>query len=276
METMEMYIVWNFAMDLLVCMAAARACGREQNRTCLLAAGIGTAYALAKRLGAPGNAALTALCGAVMAGISVRPDSAAMAGKAIAAMTAASLFCAGAQLLIAQSAGGTAAKAAAACAGAGLCIWHSRARGRRLRTWDVQLFLRTDSGCARFRALVDTGNRLHEPISGLPVMIVEERALRRCLPEGFDAREAAKRAPQGWRLVAYGVLGGAGRMACFRPERLLVCDTGRWLLAPDIWVAVYPGRIPGQVAALAPTVLGTIEPAKKNGRAMEKRRAGGF
>ncbi|MDO4739235.1 MAG: hypothetical protein Q4A66_01060, partial [Eubacteriales bacterium] len=43
---------------------------------------------------------------------------------------------------------------------------------------------------------------------------------------------------------------------------LMVSYGGRWLLAPDVWVAVYPGRIPGQVAALAPTVLGAIRPAE--------------
>lgn len=274
-DTLEAYVLWNFAMDLLVCMTAARSCAREKWLPGLAAAGLGVLYALLQQWGAPGGWALHALAGMTMALVAVRPDSFRLAARAVSALWAASLFCAGAQLLATQSLGSSLAGAfAGAVAGAGMYGWLGRTRQMRLNTWDVMLFLCTRSGCVRFRALVDTGNRLHEPLSGLPVMIVEEKALRRALPEGFDARTAAQRPPEGWRLVAYGVLGGAGRMACFRPERLLVSYGGKWLLAPDIWVAAYPGRIPGQVAALAPTVIGTIQPTRTHVRQGRQRGIG--
>lgn len=258
-EVLEAYVCWNFAMDMLISLAAAHACARARIGPCAAAAALGALYALAVRIwNWPASWPAAALMGALMALIAVRPDSASLALRAIGAFWAASLFCAGAQMLTAKLPGGA---LGGAVAGAGMCLWLARVRQMRLQTWDVQLFLRTSAGCVRFRALVDTGNRLHEPISGLPVMIVEEKALRRALPEGFNAASACKTLPPGWRMVAYGVLGSAGRMACFRPERLLVSYGGRWLLAPDIWIAVYPGRIPGQVAALAPTVIGTIRPA---------------
>ena len=269
MEQLEGYLLWNFAMDALISLAAAGACAGESRKNCLTAAAFGTAYALAARLWLPGlqRWPAAAIAGAMMALIAVRPESMSMAARAVGAFYAAGLFAAGAQMLAGQAFGSSAAAALfSAAAGAGLCIWLGRERRMRLQTWDVVLFLRTSSGCVRFRALVDTGNRLHEPISGLPVMIVEEKALKRALPDGFSAKDIGK-LPQGWRVVHYGVLGGAGRMACFRPQRLLVHYAGRWLLAPDIWVAVYPGRIPGQVAALAPTVIGTIEPARRAMRA---------
>ena len=263
METLEAFVCWNFVMDALVCAAAALACGREKGSACIVAAGLGTVYAAAARV-FPGMAAwpFAALAGAVMALIAVRPRSLAVALRAIGALYAAGLFAGGAQLLLGQKGSPVIGAAAAALAGLGMDLWLVRSRRMRLHTWDVQLVLRTGSGCVRFRALVDTGNRLHEPISGLPVMIVEENALRRVLPTGFDAGRTLAELPPGWRMVAYGVLGSAGRMPCFRPEGLMVCSDGRWLSAPDIWVAVYPGRIPGQIQALAPTVIGTVRPAQ--------------
>lgn len=263
MVSLEAFVLWNFAMDALLCAAAATACSREGLRSSLAAAALGAGYALAARTGPAwlGDFPAAAAVGAAMALIAARPESLAQAGRAIGALYAASLFVGGARLLAANAVGGAAGMLCSALAGVGLFVWLGRSRRARIATWDVLLFLRTSSGCVRFRALVDTGNRLHEPISGLPVMIVEEKALRRALPDGLDAHTAAQKLPAGWRLVRYGVLGSAGTMACFRPQRLLVSYGGKWLLAPDIWVAVYPGRIPGQVAALAPTVLGTIEPA---------------
>lgn len=262
MQTMEAYLCWNFVMDLLVCTASALASGKDRLSFCLAGASLGTLYAGAAYYFPPLRIwPCAAAAGACMACISVRPNSRQKALRAVCALYAAALFASGAQLLVGP--GQTApASALAAAAGLALDLWLVRSRRMRLQTWDVQLILRTGSGLAKFRALVDTGNRLHEPISGLPVMIVEQKALQNALPPGFDAARALRQLPQGWRIAAYGVLGSGGKMPCFRPERLLVRCGERWLLAPDIWIAVYPGRIPGQTQALAPTVLGAVRPAQ--------------
>ena len=261
MRTEAGYFLWNFAMDALLALCAARLFGRERPGPALLAGALGALYALIARRWLGGVGGMT-LAAAGMAAIAVRPRTAAELLRAMAALAAASLFAAGAQLLARQwGAAAPAAQAASAAAGAMLFLWTGRARRASLRAWDVQLVLRTQWGTARFRALVDTGNRLHEPISGLPVLIAEERVLRKALPPGFDAAAYARRPPPGFRLASYGVLGAAGRMACFRPRALLVSYGGGWLSAPDVWVAVYPGRIPGQVCALAPTVIGAIRGA---------------
>jgi len=272
MQTLEAFLCWNFLMDLIVCAAAAIGCGRDRLGSCLPAALLGTVYAVAVRQGIlPAGKAAQAFAALCMACIAACPADLGQALRAAGTLLAASVFAAGAQLL---APGNTIGAIVAAIAGAGLDLWLMRTRRVRMQTWDVHLILRTGSGRARFRALVDTGNRLHEPISGLPVMIVEQRALGEALPAGFDARTAAAQLPQGWRMVGYGVLGSAGKMACFRPERLLVRCEGRWLLAPDIWIAVYPGRIPGQVQALAPTVIGTIRAEKGMGMRSAGRKQG--
>ena len=93
---------------------------------------------------------------------------------------------------------------------------------------------------ARFPALIDTGNRLREPLSGLPVLIAEARVLRDILPPG------------GYRTLSFGGLGGVGRMACFRPDAVWIGRGAARRRGPDIWVAVSPAPLPGLCQALAP------------------------
>ena len=92
----------------------------------------------------------------------------------------------------------------------------------------------------RFSALIDTGNRLREPLSGLPVLIAEAALVRDILPE------------TGYRMLGYGAIGGNGRMACFHPDALWICRGPRKRRGPDVWVAVSPEPLPGLCQALAP------------------------
>ena len=135
-------------------------------------------------------------------------------------------------------------------------------RKKRLVTWEVQVFLAAAGGEARFRALIDTGNRLREPFSGLPVLICERGVLSDVLPVGYDALPPGD-APPGFRQIGYGALGGGGRLNCFRPELCLVDYGNGYLKSPDLWVAVYPGKMPGSVRALAPPVVGAAAHAAK-------------
>lgn len=108
------------------------------------------------------------------------------------------------------------------------------------REWQVTLCLRVGNRSARFPALIDTGNRLREPLSGLPVLIAEASLLRDILPQ------------TGYRTLGFGGLGGQGRMACFRPDALWIGAGRRRRRGPDIWVAVSPTPLPGLCQALAP------------------------
>jgi stage II sporulation protein GA (sporulation sigma-E factor processing peptidase) len=131
-------------------------------------------------------------------------------------------------------------------------------RARRMEKWEMMLRLIRGDRRVELNALVDTGNRLQEPISGQPVVIAAEVKLRSVLPDNFQAALAAERPPPGFRLVGYKSLSGSGKMVCFRPDELLVSTEDGWLSAPDVWVAVYPGKLPGNVFALAPPVLGRV------------------
>jgi len=106
--------------------------------------------------------------------------------------------------------------------------------------WLVRLRLSVDGRTARFPALIDTGNRLREPFSGLPVLIAEAALLKDILPK------------RGYRIVRFGALGGEGRMACFKPTAVWIEQGLRRRPVPEIWVAVSPTPLPGACRALAP------------------------
>lgn len=88
-----------------------------------------------------------------------------------------------------------------------------------------------------FTALVDTGNRLTEPMSGLPVLVVEQGALGNInIPDE--------------RSIPFRAMGGEGFLPTFEPDNLYVNNKD----ALRMRIAVYPKRLSsdGQYAALLP------------------------
>lgn len=121
-----------------------------------------------------------------------------------------------------------------------LCGGTTRLRRASLSTLPTRVEIVNRGKKSTFDACIDTGNRLTEPLSGQPVLIANERLVRTVLPD------------RGYREVAYGSVGGAGTLRCFRPDHVYVDVSGRRRLAPDTWVAVFPSRLPGGSQALAP------------------------
>ena len=269
--SVEAYWLVNFAMDLLATAIIARSLGRVRWKRVALAAAVGASWAALAQLGAlrflsslPALAALSLL----MAAIAIPPDSLRSALVSGAALLGGGVFLGGVQLAALRlfRGAGAAAFFAGALLGAGALMAATSLRKKRLVTWEVQVFLSAGGGEARFRALVDTGNRLREPFSGLPVLICERGVLADVLPAGYDALPPGG-APPGFRQVGYGALGGGGRMNCFRPELCLVDYGNGYLKSPDLWVAVYPGKMPGGVRALAPPVVGAAQPPSRRAAA---------
>ena len=269
--SVEAYWLVNFAMDLLATAIIARSLGRVRWKRVALAAAVGASWAALAQLGAlrflsslPALAALSLL----MAAIAIPPDSLRSALVSGAALLGGGVFLGGVQLAALRlfRGAGAAAFFAGALLGAGALLAATALRKKRLVTWEVQVFLSAGGGEARFRALVDTGNRLREPFSGLPVLICERGVLADVLPAGYDALPPGG-APPGFRQVGYGALGGSGRLNCFRPELCLVDYGNGYLKSPDLWVAVYPGKMPGGVRALAPPVVGAAQPPSRRAAA---------
>jgi len=130
--------------------------------------------------------------------------------------------------------------------------WLTLGGSRRwAESWDAGAVIEAPWGEAAIKGIIDTGNRLREPLSGLPVMVVSANALDG-LPEGFDPLSPAEALPGEFRLTAYGGLGGNGCLGCFMPDRLRIEFGGQVFPAYGIWAAIYPGTLPGGHGALIP------------------------
>lgn len=83
---------------------------------------------------------------------------------------------------------------------------------------------------AELFAKADTGNTLKEPFSGLPVMVAEKLSLS----EVFSGDS------QGFRLVPYHSIGGAGLLPAFKPDKVYIKKTNREL---NCYLALYDGQL---------------------------------
>lgn len=118
-----------------------------------------------------------------------------------------------------------------------------RLRRSVLSALPTMVEVRCRGATVRFPACVDTGNHLKEPFSGQPVLIVSAKLVKAILPL------------QGCRQVAYGSVGGAGTLPCFRPDALYILKNGCRRRTPEAWIAVFPDRLPGAFQALAPAAF---------------------
>ena len=238
--SIEAFLAVNLVADLALLGAVARALGCFDWRRIILADCVCGAYAvLAAARPAPWAAwpvqlALLAVVSALIAG----RRGPSLVRKAALLLAVTALLAGGTRALSPALRG----PLGGGCAllGAALLSLMLTARHPLRRDWYVSLALDGGGRTARFCALIDTGNRLREPISGQPVLIAEAALLGGVLP------------PDGWREVRFGAVGGGGRMACFRPARLWIERHGRRTRAPDCWIAVSPAPLPGEARALAP------------------------
>ena len=113
--------------------------------------------------------------------------------------------------------------------------------------WNIEIRIEKNGIEESLTALIDTGNRLKEHKSGLPVLIAERDAIPRlsALLDELDGNEV--------RTLGFGVLGSAGEMECFSPDKISIPDaSGGVRRGPDCWIGIFDGRIPGPTRALAP------------------------
>jgi len=257
--SVEMFFLVNLGMNFLTVAVIARYRGRVKGKFLLGASAAGAVYAVLMHL--PAFAALKApVCRAaltvLMAAFALRPENIRDLFRSAALLVASSALLGGAQLAAREMMGGRAMTAIllGAVLGAAFLFMLFREKINRVEKWEVQVIARKRGQQVHFTALIDTGNRLHEPISGLPVLIVEQKQIERLLPEGFCNEAICP----GFRRIAFGGMGGNGFLQAFRPDELLVNYSDGWMRAPAIWIGVYPGCMPGDVRALAPALLGTV------------------
>jgi stage II sporulation protein GA (sporulation sigma-E factor processing peptidase) len=90
-------------------------------------------------------------------------------------------------------------------------------------------------------ALLDTGNMLREPVSGLPVVLLDKGVggkLAGCWPAAVE--------------IPFGTAGGVSAVRAAPAERVDALCGGRWKRLGDVYLAVCDGRLAGGVEALLP------------------------
>ena len=240
--SIEAYWLANLMADLALLGASARTMGIFQWRRVLAAGLICASYGvLAATRPVPwAGVPVQVLLLAAMSGLISRGYGPWLWLKVAALSAGGALLSGGAARLVGLAANGPVG-ASCALLGAALLALMLSARRPLQGDWQVTLSLETGIGRVRFHALIDTGNRLREPLSGQPVVIAEARLLEGALPQS------------GWRELPFGAVGGSGRMVCFKPEALWIERGRRRARAPEVWVAISPGHIPGSASALAPS-----------------------
>ncbi len=253
----------NLVIDYFLCLAAAQVCSvRLRRGRYALAALFGAAYAAAvylPRLGflsAPWAKLISGLIMALIAfGAEERPWRCALVLLGVSAAFGGFIWAIG-------LAGGypafdmrTLFLSFALCYALMGLVFRARAKLSAKPHADVTLRLGTRE--ARFRALVDTGNCLKDPVSGTEVIVVCPHAAAALLGANaalleLDAvafTEAASVLPElrgRLRLIPYSAIGGGGMLAAIRPDSAEIDGRARSVLAavsPDASGDGYEGIV---------------------------------
>ncbi|GAB6173520.1 sigma-E processing peptidase SpoIIGA [Paradesulfitobacterium aromaticivorans] len=122
--------------------------------------------------------------------------------------------------------------------------WQNRAALLDQTLCEVEIDFGKEGETVRVKALLDTGNTLRDPLSGVPVILLEEEAAARALPESLQEilelpwRQAADPWPFLWRknphwmehfvFIPYQSIGSQSWLLGVRPERVEIDgDNGR-------------------------------------------------
>ena len=230
----EAFVAQNFIVNLPIVWAASRACGtRPRPGRLALAVALGVVYAVCGCL--PGAVWLASLPMRLLASLGM---AALLAGGKVAGMPAsrrvwrlvrASLFIwlatfffggIGLSLVTLMSARGWGvwAVTAAVCGGAAVLALALRLYDPSLAKTAVAVSLGVGHRSFNGEGLIDTGNRLIDSVSGLPVAILSRGAAQRLFPDGIQACET------GMRAVPYASLGGEGILWAVRPQWVRIDD----------------------------------------------------
>lgn len=235
--SIERFLAANLMMDLPLLAIAGRSLCALRWRNLLVATALALFYAvLAAAHPLPWRSLPCQLLALAPTSLAlVGPHRLRRLGEAMLLLAAEGVFIAGLAALLRLR---SAAQTTGACPALMLLLC---VRRRVRERWDAEVLLTYSGRTACFPALIDTGNLLREPVSGLPVLIVETRLLG-----GLPL-------PSETRTVAYGGVGGTGTLRCFLPDAVW-CDGRRM---PDTWVALSPVPLPGPCRAIAPSAFAT-------------------
>lgn len=231
----ETFAAVNLCMDTISVLAACRLCSpaRAHPGRVLLAAAMGTAYAFMQQLW-PVRGALAALAfgttAYVMAAIAVPAANARERLRGCVVLLACSLLVGGACTALERVLDG--AFGVLLCGGSalGVCVFFLRQAHKRTAAAAAVITCVHAGKQARMRALIDTGNRLCDPLTGLPVIAAPREALGDLVPPGVNPADPST-LPPGFRLLRAQTAAGPCLLMCFHPQQLMIEYEGRCISA---------------------------------------------
>ena len=297
LATALVYVVWNLVLDAVVLYLAFRLRGRPLTWRIGLGAVLGSAYALVP---VPFSGGLLGhlACALAMCLVAGSYRGLGDLGVEWLCLLGATLALGGLTLGLALALTGrvpTAAHPAPALTAltAGLALVATERAGAAfvLRRWakaavtarslTVDLGVRMGERSITLRGLLDTGNRLRDPVTGSPVVIVDRGTLLRLLPEegreaflqvlsAPDAIGAARTggaalpgidAPVMWtsriHVVPYETIGRGGLLTAVRPDRVWELADGRERMLGLCLLGLSPTPLaPGVDAIVSPSLWG--------------------
>lgn len=240
---MQTYLLLNAWMDMAALVAGLRWCGTAPTLRMIPALMLGMLYAAAclvqNRLAGQEMQLLVLICMVLLAGRGRIPQRC----RQIGAVLSISWLLGGACLWLQRFMPSLFARVLAASAVTAMSCLQKERRELRLTQPYVEVYASVRGEAACFEALIDTGNRVREPLSGMPVLIAEQELLEALLPLVKCRR------------VPFAGLGGSGSLRAFQPDVLRFRSGGKWRDAPGIWLAAYPQPMAGRVHALAPAAF---------------------
>ena len=242
--SIERFLLANFSANLMLLTISTRAVGQVKTGRVTGAALLGALYALAAYAAGVAwlrSPACALVCLIAMCLVACPPGSLRKRARLCASLAVCSGLAGGIQLALGQ------ASPALFLAAMALYALFTGCRRSVREEREVLLRLVFSSGQVEVCALVDSGNRLHEPISGLPVVIVE----RKCLEKALGRQRLDKLEMQG-RPVRFRSLGNSGELLCLRVRRLQIVRKGHLLPAGDAFVAPCEHTLSGEHQAIAP------------------------
>jgi stage II sporulation protein GA (sporulation sigma-E factor processing peptidase) len=273
------YVLANGGVDGALLQLSCRAVGeRPAPWRLVLAAALGAAWALVS--GQAASPAVSRLLGPVvlMLPLGLRPPGRAVAR--LGAFTGLSVALGGTVLGLwalitgrlptaagAAPLAGPAAAAVLCLVGPVLVTRLRQGLARRAATERVRLLLRFGRERLVVKGILDSGNRLRDPLGGAPVVVVEARALAGAAPAGLVALAEAA-ASRSWpplsddwrrrlRMVPFASVGGRGVLWGVRADAAFAAEGGslRPLGPAVVAFAAAPLGLPDGAAALVPTDL---------------------
>lgn len=244
----EEYFLINGWMNFLSLLLAARLARiRFQAGRAVAASLAGAGYALLAWMGSPAWRGVPALMASalLLSGL-------AFGGRALRAwplvITAGLLLSGCAGLLMKKGAATVAVMALCGIAAVAVCAALEHGLAREKGALRLRVTLRGKS--TLLPALRDSGNLLRDGVSGLPVIVAPERALRPLLPPDVRTNDLST-LPPGWYLVRAKTAGGSRTLMCFHPEELALLSGGRqWRVEAAVALSDFP-----EARALLPDAL---------------------